>query len=435
MKPVVILLAAGKCSRMAPLTEKPLINFLGKELIAHQVENIAVSGLQNFIVVGNDDNIEKIKAALAPYKKLNFHFAVQKNLAEGIMGGVMAAQPFLPAGEAVLVVSANDYVEKFLFEKLFSEAKKSSANTLIVGKKVENYFPGGYLELKDQKMIKTIVEKPEEGKEPSDLVALVIQFFKNPAALFVAYQKVAYQKDDGHEQALQILFDTEKNAEIVQYEGFWQAIKYPFHQLALMEHFLCSLKKSFIHPKAQIAKTAVIKGHCYLEEGVRVMDLAVLSGPVYIGKSTVVGNHTLIRNAHIGEHCVIGHTTEVARSYLGDHVWTHQNFIGDSVFADNVSLGAGARTGNLRLDEANIFLDIKGQKVDSGSNKLGAFIGKNVRIGINTSLMPGVKIGARSFIGSSLIVDKDVPENVFVKTKNTLSVVKNLKTAPKRGNY
>ena len=41
-----------------------------------------------------------------------------------------------------------------------------------------------------------------------------------------------------------------------------------------------------IHPSAQIAETALIKGDVVIEEGAKIMDHAVVQGPAYIGKKT-----------------------------------------------------------------------------------------------------------------------------------------------------
>ena len=64
----------------------------------------------------------------------------------------------------------------------------------------------------------------------------------------------------------------------------------------------------------------------------------------------------------------------------------------DSIIGNNCGFGAGAICANLRLDEKKI----------EETNKLGAILGDNIRIGVNTSLMPGVKIGSNTMITSDL---------------------------------
>ena len=53
---------------------------------------------------------------------------------------------------------------------------------------------------------------------------------------------------------------------------------------------------------------------------------------------------------------------------------------------------------------------VAGERLDSGREKLGLVTGLNVRIGVNTSTMPGIKIGAGALIGPNLVINRDVPE-------------------------
>jgi bifunctional UDP-N-acetylglucosamine pyrophosphorylase/glucosamine-1-phosphate N-acetyltransferase len=67
------------------------------------------------------------------------------------------------------------------------------------------------------------------------------------------------------------------------------------------------------------------------------------------------------------------------------------------------------------LDEQAIATVIQNKKVNTGKTKLGAMIGAYVKIGVNTSLMPGVKIGSRSCIDSGVVVSEDISDNIFYK--------------------
>ncbi|MEK7065444.1 MAG: acetyltransferase, partial [Patescibacteria group bacterium] len=55
-------------------------------------------------------------------------------------------------------------------------------------------------------------------------------------------------------------------------------------------------------------------------------------------------------------------------------------------------------------------------------------IGAYVRIGVNASIMPGVKIGADSFIGAGISVPSDVPQESFVTGETKLTITKNKRT-------
>lgn len=424
----VVVLAAGRSKRLKPIEDKNFLQFLGKPLIQHQLEQLMKVGLKDFVVVGGVHNLAKLRQ-LAKTMRAKIQVVEQKNLDEGMAGGVLAAEKLVKQ-EPMLIVSANDVVENSAYELMLKAIKSESADkkhgdfSLLVGKKIDSYFPGGYLKVANNGTMMGIVEKPKPGTEPSKLINLVIHYHHNSESLFKALHKAKSTKDDRYEVALDSLIQAGVHMKAVRYEGFWQAIKYPWHVLDVMNHFL---KGRIGGAKAQVAKSATLRGsknggagEIYLEDGVKIMDNAVIIGPAYIGENTVIATNALVRGSHIGANCVIGFGTEVARSYLGDHVWTHTNYVGDSIIGNDVSFGSGTVTGNLRLDEGNISVTIGDEKVDSGRNKLGLITGDHVRAGINSSFMPGVKIGSNSVVGPGIAVSQDVPDNKYVYGKTEL---------------
>jgi len=93
----------------------------------------------------------------------------------------------------------------------------------------------------------------------------------------------------------------------------------------------------------------------------------------------------------------------------------HLSYVGDSVIAEDVNFGAGTLIANLRFDEKEVKVNIKGQRVSSGRKKLGAFIGAHVRTGINVTILPGVKIGAYARIYPGAVVNRDVGYGEFFR--------------------
>jgi len=143
-----------------------------------------------------------------------------------------------------------------------------------------------------------------------------------------------------------------------------------------------------------------------------VFENAVIRGPSYVGPNSVVGNNALIRDhSHIGANCVIGYCTEVKGSYIEDDCWFHSNYVGDSIIAEGCSFGAGTVIANLRFDESNVSIMVQDELVDTGLDKLGAMIGSNCKTGINVSIMPGVRVGSHSFVGSHVCLERDLEAN------------------------
>lgn len=205
-------------------------------------------------------------------------------------------------------------------------------------------------------------------------------------------------------------------------------VKYPWEILDWVADVLGTLEKS-IHQSLKKKATSVIEGKVIIEEGVKIFEGAKIVGPAYIGKETIIGNGALIREAIIAENCVVGYCTEIARSYIGPECWFHTNYVGDSVFEGNISMGSGAITANLRLDEAKINSVVNGEVTGSNRNKFGAIIGRGVRFGINAGTMPGIKIGANCFISSGVMLSKDLEDGSFVALKQELVIKKNRTSA------
>ncbi len=425
----VILLAAGQSTRLDPISDKNTLEFCGKPLIEHQVSVLKQAKMRDIAVVANQFNIEKITEILKKYS--NVMVVEQKKLEDGMAGGVLAGASMVKH-KNIMIVSTNDIVDPYVFEAVI-QASKKEVDGIIVGRKVESYFPGGYLKIDKNNLVTDIIEKPGEGKEPSKLVNLVCHVYNDFPAFVSHLKKVKSKKDDLYEVALSQYIKKDKAEMLVyKYTGSWHAIKYPWDVLKLMEFNLKKLEHK-IDKTAVIAKTAIINGNVYIGPKVKVYDHAVIQGPAYIAAESVIATNALVRNSMIGQRCVIGFSTEVARSYLNRDVWCHSNYIGDSIVDENVSFGSGAVLGNLRFDEANVKVNVKKDRVDTGTNKFGAVIGEGARIGINACTNPGIKIGRNSFIGGGVHLTEDVPDNKLVLSDQKTKITSNEKSVKIEG--
>jgi len=385
-----IFLAAGQSSRMDPIRDKNFLEFCGQPLLLHLLKNAHKAGCNNFVIVGNQDNLTQIKQICENTAFLNTaQITTQPRPEEGMAGGIAEGLRFCDEDEAVLIHNGNDLVECNAIKEVIKAVQTHDG--ALLGQRREQYFPGGYLEVESDNTIKSIIEKPGAGNEPSNLVNIVVHAFANTGALTKALESASSTSDDVYEVALDALFKSH-SFKAVEYEGVWQAIKHPWHVLEMMD-ILLTKQENFISPEADIAINATIKGaNIYIEAGAKIFENAVISGPAYIGKKAVVGNNALVRNSIIGENSVVGYNTEVARSWIGKDVTSHMAYIGDSIVDDKVNFGAFSCTANLRLDKKTVRVKIKDDLVESNHLKLGAIVGKGTQIGIGAKLMPGCKI-------------------------------------------
>ena len=191
----------------------------------------------------------------------------------------------------------------------------------------------------------------------------------------------------------------------------WEAMKHPWHLFSTMERFLSGVGRS-ISPNASIHASATVEGDVVLEEGVQVMENAVVKGPCYVGKHSIIGTNALVRdNSHIGDRCIVGFSTEVKHSYIDDGCEFHQSYVGDSIIDERCSFGAGTITANVRFDGQNVHVRVGGERLNTGLDKLGVIMGSGCQTGVNAVIMPGVIVGPNSIIGPYVRLDRNLDAN------------------------
>lgn len=404
-KTTALVLAAGIGKRFWPLTgAKSLFSFAEEPLLATTLTALARAGFSRIVVVASPQDYANITALRISGAEIA---VVEQSHASGMANAVLAAKDEI-GGAPCLILNAHDVVDEALFTRVSSETKGESA--FVVGKSVSSYFDGGYIQM-DGARVSQIVEKPGEGKAPSRFVNLVFHFFPRLDEFANTIGSVKSKGDDVYEKALSLYAQTH-TVRLVPYEGLWLPLKYPWHILDILPTRLLQLRGRRGR-NVHIGANVVIEGEVVLGDDVHIFENTKIVGPCFIGAGTIVNNNNIIRESIIGEGCVTGFSTEITRSVVGSGCWFHNNYIGDSVVAADVYLGGGTKLANLRLDEGEISSWVGDTKMKTGRTKLGAIIGTGVRIGINASIMPGVKIGEGSFVGAGVVLDRDVPDRSF----------------------
>ena len=427
----VLFLCGGVGKRMFPITEdKFLLKFLGQTLLEHHIEIAKEAELTEFVIVGNPQNIGRIEEITANIPGIKAKLTLQKEPL-GIGDAIKSASQSLE--DEIIVVNPNDVFPSSAYSKLIEARQDGSAISYLLGYEVNDYFPGGYLVANEENDLKLLVEKPERGKEPSNLVNLLVHLHTDCKKLLEYIGRVQTSRDDIYERALDAMIKDNKKIKVVPHPGFWDSIKYPWHIFPVVRRFL-DQSPEYISPSAHISEKAVVSGKVVISENVRVFENAVIRGPAYIGRNSIIGNNSLIRSySHIGAHCVVGFSTEVKGSFIGDGCWSHMSYIGDSIIGDECYFGAGTVLSNFRFDERNVSVKIGGEPIDSGLDKLGAIIGNNCKTGVNASVMPGVKVGPNSIVGAHVCLAEDLGPNTLISAEPLHKTVRSKIQLNKRG--
>jgi bifunctional UDP-N-acetylglucosamine pyrophosphorylase/glucosamine-1-phosphate N-acetyltransferase len=173
------------------------------------------------------------------------------------------------------------------------------------------------------------------------------------------------------------------------------------------------LRGSLTHgTDCEIDINVIIEGNVTLGNNVKIGANVVLRN-VSIGDNTVVVENCIFDNATVGADCTIGpfsrlrpgadliggahigNFVEIKKSVvgLGSKV-NHLTYIGDSQIGAGVNIGAGTITCNY-----------------DGANKHTTVIGDNAFIGSNSALVAPVTIGKGATIGAGSVIRKDTPDD------------------------
>ena len=130
---------------------------------------------------------------------------------------------------------------------------------------------------------------------------------------------------------------------------------------------------------AAVTPTACLNGPLIYDEDAENRHSAYIRGSAIIGKGSVVGNSTEIKND------IIFNTVQVP----------HYNYVGDSILGYKSHMGAGSITSNVKSDKTLVVVKDNrdsGEEIETGLKKFGAMLGDHVEVGCNSVLNPGTVI-------------------------------------------
>ena len=397
MKNQVVILAAGESSRLWPLNQKhkSLIKIMGRPLIYYTIESLKKAGTRDIIIIqGPKKDVEE---ELKNYDLgVDIKYVIQPE-PKGMGDALIKAQSLVSGPFFVLhahKINAGDYLQ-LMMEKF----EKSKAEFIFLGIKTNQPWLYGILKLEGDK-VKGLIEKPEKGKEPSDIKVIGVYLLSQK--IFEYYKKVS-ENQYAFEEALDLcLKENEARVAIIEKELF--TYKYPWHLFEIMKF----LMDKYLGNKTHIGKN------------VKIYEGAIIRGPCYIGDNCVIGNNSLVREyTNLENNVLIGAFAEVTRSIFQEGVHCHSGYFGDSIFGKGCRLGAGNITANVRIDRGEIKSVVKGEKTGTGLNSLGCIFGENTKTGIHCSFMPGVFVGSNCQVGPGTIVHENIEDNTtsFIEKK------------------
>jgi UDP-N-acetylglucosamine diphosphorylase/glucosamine-1-phosphate N-acetyltransferase len=131
-----------------------------------------------------------------------------------------------------------------------------------------------------------------------------------------------------------------------------------------------------------------------------------ISGPTYIGDKTIIPSGLIREGCSIGCVCRVGGELEetIIHGYTNKY---HTGFIGHAYIGEWVNLGAATTNSDLKNTYGTVQVKTKGKSVNTGTTKVGCFIGDHAKTSIGTQIYTGKTIGTASQVHG--FITKDVP--------------------------
>ncbi len=150
----------------------------------------------------------------------------------------------------------------------------------------------------------------------------------------------------------------------------------------------------------RIGPNCVLKD-CEIGPGTEVFANSVIEG-ARIGAGARIGPFARLRpEAEIGDRCHIGNFVEIKKSRVAEaSKVNHLTYIGDADIGAHVNVGAGTITCNY-----------------DGANKHRTVIGHGAFVGSNSALVAPVTIGAAATIGAGSVISRDAPAGKLTLTR------------------
>ncbi|MFO7836137.1 MAG: sugar phosphate nucleotidyltransferase [Candidatus Thorarchaeota archaeon] len=406
------ILAAGDSTRMMPLSAnvpKHLLPIAGKPLLFHTLEQLKAAGIEECLIIYGYHG-EELKHAVESHDWgiMNVEFTYQKER-KGTAHAASYAREFANSDE-ILLMYGDVMVGPDTFRSFIEFHEDGEYEATMSAYEVDNPSAYGVIQMEGG-LVSSIIEKPDSDNAGNLANAGI---YVVGSSLWDAIN----QTKESARGEYEITDSIERIAEEGRVAGFklpswWVDIGKPWDILEANKLVLQSYERRI---DGTIEEGAQVKGEVVVDRGAKILSGAYIIGPVYVGEGAKIGPNCYIRPyTSLGRDVRIGNAVEIKNSVIMDHTNVgHLSYVGDSVIGHNTNLGAGTITANLRHDDADIMVTVKGERRSSRRRKLGSILADNVKTGIGTCLGPGVVVGTGGKTGMGVIVDRDIEDNTLV---------------------
>jgi bifunctional UDP-N-acetylglucosamine pyrophosphorylase/glucosamine-1-phosphate N-acetyltransferase len=427
----VVVMAAGKGTRMKSQRPKVLHRLAGRPLLQHVLDSAAgLHAAQTLVITGH--GASEVEASLAGLPLQ----CVRQVPQLGTGHAVQQVLPHLPEGEGtVLILNGDVPLIRQATARALVEACGDRALTLLT---VEMADPSGYGRIvrDDTGQVRGIVEHKDATPGQRAIREIYTGIMAAPLAALRRWV-TALRNDNAQGEyyltdivAMAVAEGTPVRAQRATGETEVKGVNSP-QQLAELERSLqAELAAAQMEAGVRLADPARfdLRGTLSCGEDVEIDVGCVFEGRVRVGQRVSIGAHCVIRDAEIGDDVVIHPFTHIegARVGGGARIGPYARLrpgadlgaevhIGNFVEVKNSTLGRGAKANHLAyLGDATV-----GARVNygagsitanyDGANKHRTVIEDDVHVGSNCVLVAPVTLGAGATIGGGSTIARPAP--------------------------
>jgi len=393
-----VLMVAGKSTRTYPLTltrPKPLLPIMNRPLIEHSLDQLYGLFDEVILIVGYRQDM--IRQALGDqYRGMHLIYQEQKEQ-KGTGHAVLQARPHIKG--RFVAMNGDDL---FAHEDLALLQHHSYA---ALAKVVPDPSLYGVCMVDEENNLLNMVEKPTQFL--GNLANIGCYIFE--PEIFAELEKAPLSVRGEIEIMDGFLPIARRQPfKILAIRGFWLPTGYAWDLLAHQEYFMRRMSGQTV--AGTVEPGATLTGPVLIGKGTVVRAGSYIEGPVIIGQNCSIGPNCHIREcSSIGDNVRVGQGVEIKNSIvMSNSLLCHLAYVGDSVVGENCNLGAGTVTANSRHDGGPIRSAIKGKLMDTGRTKLGAIISDSVHTGVHTSIYPGRKLWPGGHTLPASVGDRDL---------------------------
>lgn len=431
----MVILAAGKGTRLKSKRPKVLHEIGGKPLLAHVIAAAArvVAPEHIYVIVGHQ--AERVRAALG-HTGVQF---VEQTEQRGTGHAIQCARPVVEGYQSLLVLSGDaPLIRPETIERMTQFHDTQRAAMTILSARPQDPTGYGRIVRKDSGSaeVEAIVEQKSlaPGQEKIGEINSGIYAFKSEP-LFAHLDKLATNNAHGEFYLTDmagilgaagervVAVEVENATEVLGANTIAELVALDAAMRDATAERLMAAGVTIFRPE-----TCVIDADVEIEADTVIEPFVQLRGNTRIGGDCLIRSYTVIENCTLGtdvlvrQGCVLAESTVADGARIGPFAHLRPGSeIGESVHVGNfvetkkAKLGKGAKANHLTyLGDAEIG---EGTNVGAGVitcnydgvNKHMTRIGKNVFVGSDSTLVAPITLEDGSYIGASSCITKDVP--------------------------